>query len=124
MLEGIEIRPIKRNNDKRGFFAEIFRQDWFEPIVQSNLSYSHPGVKRYWHRHARGQTDYFVVLSGDAEIMIMGENSIFSSGRDLQIVRVPGHYWHGFQVLGDKPALILYFTTKLYDYNNPDEERQ
>jgi dTDP-4-dehydrorhamnose 3,5-epimerase len=42
----------------------------------------------------------------------------------LKIVRVPGHYWHGFRVIESETASLLYFTTKLYDYRNPDEERR
>jgi dTDP-4-dehydrorhamnose 3,5-epimerase len=51
-------------------------------------------------------------------------DEIVSTGQDLQIVRVPGHYWHGFKVLGNETAFLLYFTTVLYDYKNPDEERR
>ena len=75
---------------------------------------------RAWHRHLRGQTDYFLALKGAIKICAYDEktgelNEIISTGQDLQIVRVPGHYWHGFKVVGNKPAMLLYFTTKLYD---------
>jgi dTDP-4-dehydrorhamnose 3,5-epimerase len=51
-------------------------------------------------------------------------NEIISSGLDLQVVRVPGHYWHGFKAVGNEPAMLLYFTTNLYDPADPDEERR
>ena len=128
MLEGVEVKPIKRNNDERGFFAEIFRQDWMgEPIVQSNLSVSQPGVIRAWHRHERGQVDYFVVICGVIKIYATDGSTIFShisTGRDMEIVRIPGKYWHGFRVIGNEDAHLVYFTTKLYDYKNPDEQRK
>jgi len=51
-------------------------------------------------------------------------NEIVSSALDMQIVRMPGHYWHGFKALGNEPALLLYFTTNLYNPADPDEQRR
>jgi len=51
-------------------------------------------------------------------------DEIVSSEHKLQIVRIPGHYWHGTKTIGEKPSLTLYFVTRLYDYKNPDEERR
>ena len=39
-------------------------------------------------------------------------------------MRVPGHYWHGFKVLGNEPAVLVYFVNRLYDYSDPDEIRR
>ena len=134
MLRGVAIKAIKRNDDERGFLAEIFREDWKEfherdRPVQANLSKSFPSIIRAWHRHARGQTDYFLVLTGALRICVYDDKSreldeIISTEKDFQIVTVPGHYWHGFKVLGNETARLLYFVTKLYDYKNPDEERK
>ena len=134
MLAGITIKPIKRFPDERGFFAEVMRKDWKElfaedTVAQANLSYTYPGTIRAWHRHLRGQNDYFLALRGMIKICAFDEksgelNEIISSGLDLQVVRMPGNYWHGFKALGDEPALLLYFTTNLYDASNPDEERR
>ena len=134
MLKGVIIEPLKRTNDERGSFIELMRQDWKEILredrfVQANFSISYPSIIRAWHRHLRGQTDYFIVLKGALKICAYDEeekelNEIISMGQDPQIVRVPGHYWHGFKVIGNEMAWLLYFTTKLYDYDNPDEERR
>ena len=64
MLSGIAVKPLKRFADERGFFTEIMREDWeiFEDeIVQANLSITYP-IVRAWHKHERGQVDYFVSL--------------------------------------------------------------
>jgi dTDP-4-dehydrorhamnose 3,5-epimerase len=134
MLDGIQIRPIKRFFDERGFFCEVMRTDWKEllgedNIAQVNHSFTYPGIIRAWHRHLRGQIDYFLVLKGAAKICAFDEKTgelaeIISTGTDLQIVRMPGHYWHGFKAVGNEPTLLFYFTTKLYDSKNPDEERR
>ena len=134
MLNGITIKPIKLFSDERGFFSEVMRKDWKElfgedEIAQANLSVTYPGVIRAWHRHLRGQIDYFVALKGAIKICGYDEkteelNEIVSTGRDMQVVRMPGHYWHGFKAVGNEPAMLLYFTTNLYDSANPDEERR
>jgi len=134
MLDGIIIKPLKRHFDERGSFTEIIRIDWKDLLdedrfVQANLSISYPGIIRAWHRHLRGQTDYFICLNGAIKICAYDDESkeldeIISTGEEPKIVRVPGHYWHGFKVVGDKPAWLLYFVNRLYDYQNPDEERR
>jgi dTDP-4-dehydrorhamnose 3,5-epimerase len=48
---------------------------------------------------------------------------VISTGDNLQVVKVPGHYWHGFKVVGNKTAMLIYFVNKLYDYTKPDELR-
>jgi len=134
MLDGIRVFELKSFPDERGFFCEILRQDWKdflgdEWVVQANLSYSYPGMVRAWHRHLRGQVDYFVVVEGAMKICAYDDKTgeldeIVSSGHRLQAVRVPGHYWHGTKTVGSKPSLTVYFVTRLYDYKNPDEERR
>jgi len=134
MLEGIQIKHLKRRFDERGFFLELMRKEWKEifkeeDIVQANLSITYPGIIRAWHRHLRGQIDYFIALQGTIKICAYNEensklNEIISAGNDLQIVRVPGKYWHGFKVISNEPVWLLYFVNKLYDYEKPDEERR
>jgi len=133
LLKGISIKPLRRFYDERGSFAEVMRIDWKDfwgedKIVQANFSESYPGMVRAWHRHVRGQVDYFLVLKGSLKICAYDDETKeldeIISGPDLQIVRIPGHYWHGFKVLGNEIAFLVYFTTKLYDYENPDEERR
>ncbi len=134
MLEGIKVKPLKRHFDERGFFVEVMRVDWRDilgedNIVQANISMSYPGIIRAWHRHVRGQVDYFLVLKGSIKLCAYDDetqelNELILTWQEPNLVRIPGKYWHGFKVLGDEPALLLYFTNKLYNYENPDEERR
>jgi dTDP-4-dehydrorhamnose 3,5-epimerase len=139
MLPGIKIRQLTVLPDERGMFCELLREDWSEivegeRILQTNVSLTFPGVIRAWHRHGRGQIDNFVVLRGAIKICAYDDRpdsktrgeltEIVSSGDKLQIVRVPGFYWHGIKAIGNDPALLLYFVNNLYDYKNPDEERR
>jgi len=140
MLPGVKIKELAKFPDERGSFTEVFREDWsdlVEPedkILQVNVSYSYPGMIRAWHRHEREQVDYFITIKGATKICAYDdtENSstrgqldqIISSGEKLQCVRIPGFYYHGFKSVGFEPALVVYLTTRLYDYKNPDEERR
>jgi dTDP-4-dehydrorhamnose 3,5-epimerase len=134
MLKGIKVYELKTLPDERGFLCEILRQDWRdfledEWIAQANLSYSYPGVVRAWHRHMRSQVDYFLVVEGAMKICAYDDEAkeldeIIAGERKLQLVRIPGHYWHGTKTIGDKSSLTVYFVTKLYDYERPDEERR
>lgn len=134
MLKGVTIKPLKRFNDERGSFTELMREDWKDILsedqfTQANFSVTYPGTIRAWHRHQKGQRDYMIVLKGSAKICAFDQETkdlseITSTGQDLQIVRIPGHYWHGFKAMGNETTFLLYFTSKLYDYKNPDEDRR
>lgn len=134
MLPGIKIKPLNRRPDERGTFTEVYRKDWQDLLetdsaIQANLSTTYPGIIRAWHRHNRGQTDYFLALKGAIKVGVYDDKTgeldeIVSNGQNLQIVRVPGKFWHGFKAIGDEQAMLLYFTTNLYDPSDPDEERR
>lgn len=134
LLNGIKVFELKKNVDERGFFSEIFRKDWTDLFgddewVQTNLSVSYPGVIRAWHRHNRGQVDSFLTLKGAIKICAYDEekqelDEIVSSSEKLQLVRIPGYYWHGFKNIGTTTSCVIYFVNKLYNRNEPDEERR
>lgn len=133
-LKGVKVQEINVIPDERGFFAEALRQDWKdlieeEWIVQANISYSYPNIVRAWHKHERGQVDYFLVLKGSLKICAYEEETgrmveIIASGEKPSIVRIPGKYLHGTKTVSNTPSLTVYFVTKLYDYKNPDEKRR
>jgi len=139
LIEGIVIKEIKKFVDERGFFSEILRDDWKDllfkdQIIQFNLSYSYPGIVRAWHRHLRGQVDYFICITGAIKVCAyddressktFGElDEIILSGESLKIGRIPGILWHGYKAIGTEPIKMLYGVYQLYEYGNPDEERR
>ncbi|MEM0192176.1 MAG: dTDP-4-dehydrorhamnose 3,5-epimerase family protein [Candidatus Korarchaeum sp.] len=137
-LPGVKLADLARFPDERGIFTEIMRSDWRkilgeEPIAQANLSITYPGIVRAWHRHKRGQVDYFLVIRGSIKVCVYDDGDsptrghlvevVLSESR-MQILRVPGHYWHGFKVVCPEPSYLVYFVNRLYDYEDPDEERR
>ena len=132
-LEGVRGHEINLIPDERGFFAEVLRHDWQdfidEWIVQVNLSYSYPSVVRAWHKHLKGQVDYFLVIKGAMKICAYDEVSkqlveVIGSGEKPFLIRVPGHYWHGTKTVSSEPSLAVYFVSRVYDYKDPDELRR
>lgn len=133
-LKGVKTQEINVLPDERGFFAETLRLDWKELleegwIEQANVSYSYPNMVRAWHKHERGQIDYFLVLKGAMKICAFEEETgkmaeVIVSGEKPTLVRIPGKYLHGTKTVSAEPSLTVYFATKLYDYKSPDEVRR
>jgi dTDP-4-dehydrorhamnose 3,5-epimerase len=139
MLPGVKIYDLKKNLDQRGFFCELLRMDWQEllgqnTISQVSLSESCPNVIRAWHRHSKGQVDYLILIRGAMKICAYDDregstargylDEITVMAEKLQVIRIPGFYWHGTKTISNEPSLTLYFVTRLYDYADPDEERR
>ena len=137
-LPGVRTCDLRVIPDERGFFSEAARKDWSDllegdEIAQVNISFSYPGIIRAWHRHLRGQVDYFLVLRGALKICAYDDRDgptdgklveIIASSHKPQLVRIPGIYWHGTKTVSSEPSLTAYFVTRLYDHQDPDEERR
>ncbi|MGI0053048.1 MAG: dTDP-4-dehydrorhamnose 3,5-epimerase family protein, partial [Thermoplasmata archaeon] len=89
---------------------------------------------RAWHRHRRGQVDYFVVLQGAMKICAYDDDpasptggaldEVIASAERLQVVRIPGKYWHGTKTVSSEPSLTVYMVNRRYDPKDPDEDRR
>ena len=125
MIEGVELFPLERFEDERGWFVELLRVSKLpSPVKQSNLSLSRQGVIRGLHYHERGQSDLFACVQGMARVVVLdresGETFTIDIGDDNPTaVYIPGHYAHGFEALTD--CLFLYHVTEEYDAADPDE---
>lgn len=139
LIEGIVVKDLIKHVDERGFFSELLREDWNEllgedSIVQFNLSYSYPGIVRAWHRHLRGQVDYFICIEGAIKVCAYDDredsetygelDEIVLSSERLRVVRIPGILWHGYKAIGTKPIRLLYGVNRIYNSKDPDEERR
>jgi len=124
-LRGLEIIPLRRFEDERGWFVELRRESKLpKPTVQTNVSFSRQGVIRGLHYHEQGQDDLFACLQGIARVVVLdresGETFTQDIGEDNLVgVYIPGHYAHGFEALSD--LLFCYHVTQEYDPTDPDE---
>jgi dTDP-4-dehydrorhamnose 3,5-epimerase len=125
VIEGVEVLPLRRREDERGWFVEL-RRDSALPghTHQTNVSFSRAGVIRGLHYHERGQDDLFACLQGTARVVVLdretGEVFSLDIGDDNQVaVWIPGRHAHGFEALTD--LLFCYHVTEEYDPADPDE---
>jgi dTDP-4-dehydrorhamnose 3,5-epimerase len=125
VITGVEVIPLRRFEDERGWFCELRRDSRLpKRTVQTNLSFSRKGVIRGLHYHERGQDDLFACLQGTARVVVLdretGETFTEDIGDDnLVAVYIPGHHAHGFEALTD--LLFCYHVTQEYDAADPDE---
>jgi dTDP-4-dehydrorhamnose 3,5-epimerase-like enzyme len=131
------MRSLNVNRDPRGTLTELLRADWDGiyseemPFAQTYVSVTVPGVARdedRWHVHER-QTDRFVVLSGAIVVAIADARPTSATRGNLLLalmaaaedapapymLTVPPGTLHGLIALGDRPAVLQNFPTRLWD---------
>ena len=125
MIEGLQRIPLRRFEDERGWFAEIYRASRIEkPVQQTNVSFSRAGVIRGLHFHKGGQDDLFACLQGMLRVVVLDLDSEETFTEDIGdenavAIYVPGRCAHGFEALTD--VLFIYHVTEEYDPADPDE---
>lgn len=131
-IEGLALIELSINGDERGFFTERFKRSLFmehglpTDFVQDNHSRSGPGVLRGLHyQYSPCQGKLVGVTRGkiwDVAVDIRPNSATYgqSYGVELsdmngRLVWVPSGFAHGFCVLGDEPADVLYKTDAEYN---------
>ncbi len=134
MINGVKIKQLVTHADDRGYFREILRADegLMDVFRQSSITKTNPGVVKAFHWHAR-QEDFWYVIDGMARAVLYdrrdgsptkGETQTIVMGEDHPVgLLIPRGVAHGYQVLGVKPVVLVYYTTECYDSKNPDELR-
>ncbi len=137
-INGVEIRPIKKHVDERGWLAELFRHDQVGKSIQPVMSYisvSRPGVTRGPHEH-RDQTDYFCFVGPSNFKVVLWDNRPESDtfqnriacvvGEDAPaIVIVPEGVAHAYRNVGGKDGLVINCPNQLFmgaGYKEPIDE--
>jgi dTDP-4-dehydrorhamnose 3,5-epimerase len=129
-LEGLLLIELKIWGDERGFFVERYQSAVFDALglpaafVQDNHSRSLPGVLRGLH-YQPGQGKLVGIVRGrawDVAVDIrptsktFGQHAAFElNDTNGRLLWIPKGFAHGFCVLGDEPADILYKVDARYD---------
>jgi dTDP-4-dehydrorhamnose 3,5-epimerase len=91
-----------------------------------NISWAYPGRIVAWHRHQK-QTDHWYVVKGNLKVGLMDDDRnvrwIYLTQDDRRTLSIPPGVWHGYMVLGNEEAILMYYITEKYNLENPDEER-
>ena len=126
MIEGVEIKPLKKICDERGMIMHMLRCDdaHFEQFGEIYFSCVYPGVIKGWHGHKKMTLNYAVV-SGMIKLVLYDEREdsptkgelqeIFMGEDDYVLVRIPPRVWNGFKGIGVKPAVVANCATLPYD---------
>lgn len=124
---GVEITPLKRHLDQRGWLVEIFRMDDLDPGIRPVMAYiseTHPSVTRGPHEHVE-QTDYFCFLGPSTFEVILWDNrpnspsywnrqTILAGEESPCVVIVPKGVVHAYRNIGEKPGWVMNCANKLY----------
>jgi dTDP-4-dehydrorhamnose 3,5-epimerase len=130
-MKDLILRP-----DDRGMLVEVLKIT--DPIVdahpfaQISHTITYPGVIKAFHWHRR-QTDYWYCVAGNIRVALVdlrqdsptgGEQmTVYLGEWSRKVCKIPPGVAHGYQVLGNAPAQLLYYVTEAYDPQDPDEER-
>lgn len=135
MINGVKIKKITTYAHDRGNFREILRNDdkLLKKFGQASLTVTYPGVIKAFHWHKK-QDDLWYAISGNARAVfydLRKESQTFRQTMQIcigdnaepVIIAIPKGVAHGYQVLGNKPFTLIYFTTESYKAKKPDELR-
>ena len=112
---------MRTNKDTRG-------RCWYDVVPikegQVDVAYNYPGTVRAFHYHHH-KHEIMMVLEGEFKFVlaVSGEKVVKYLSQGDQIDIKPG-CWHGYQVIGDKPGIILEWADEKHDVENPDDDRE
>jgi dTDP-4-dehydrorhamnose 3,5-epimerase len=126
-IDGVVVRPAKKNGDPRGWLCEIYRTDEIAgelTPVMGYVSVTHPGVTRGPHEHHQ-QTDIFGFLGpGGFKLKLWdnrknsgtyGKTRTIIAGEDNPTITViPPGVVHGYTNVSKTDGYVLNFPNRLY----------
>jgi dTDP-4-dehydrorhamnose 3,5-epimerase len=142
---GLKVVQLKIYHDNRGFFVERFNKKLFQDLglpidyFQDNHSLSAPSVIRGLHfQNNPSQAKLVGCLRGkilDVAVDIRKDSSTFGkyfsielSAENGKLLFIPAGFAHGFAVLGNEPADVMYKVDNQFSkegdggirFNDPD----
>ena len=134
-IEGVEITPLERHSDERGWLAELYRSDEVNGDTEPAMGYvsvTNPGVSRGPHEH-REQSDRFCFAGpGTFEVWLWDNRPDSPTFRTTQavivgeaspaIIFVPPGVVHGYRNISRKEAMVINLPNRLYAGEGGHEE--
>jgi dTDP-4-dehydrorhamnose 3,5-epimerase len=126
-IAGVIVRPLLLYEDRRGWLAELFREDELPPEQHPAMAYvseTLPGVARGPHEHV-DQTDYFAFLGPGEFVLYLWDARPGSPTRgcrmrlavghsNRQCVVVPPGVVHAYRNVGSLPGWVFNAPNRLY----------
>jgi dTDP-4-dehydrorhamnose 3,5-epimerase len=134
LIEGVVVRPFDLWPDDRGYFLEVARMgqglaaSFPAESTQVSAALSYPGTIKAFHYHLH-QTDLWVPATGMFQVTLVDlrpesstfgrKNTAYAGGLKPWQFLIPPGVGHGYKVIGEQPAMLVYVTNRLY---NPKDE--
>jgi dTDP-4-dehydrorhamnose 3,5-epimerase len=134
LIDGVQLKPFDLWPDDRGYFLEVARlkqglaADFPFETTQVSAALSYPGTIKAFHFH-RLQTDLWVPSMGMFQVALVDlregsptfglKNTLYLGSLRPWQVRIPPGVGHGYKVVGEGAAMLVYITDQLY---NPRDE--
>jgi dTDP-4-dehydrorhamnose 3,5-epimerase len=142
IIHGVRIHPYPLWPDDRGYFLEVIRigqgpgADFDPATTQVSAALSYPGTIKAFHFH-KHQTDLWVPATGMFQVALVDlrensptfgvKNTLYPGALRTWQMLIPPGIGHGYKVIGETPAMLVYVTNRLYDpadegripYNDP-----
>ena len=134
LIDGVRIEPFPIYPDDRGYFLEVQRlgrglaADFPPETTQISAALNYPGAVKAFHYHAY-QTDLWAPVKGTLQVALADlrrQSRTFGKRNTLYIgalrpwrLLIPPGVAHGYKVIGNEAALLVYLTNRMY---NPQDE--
>jgi dTDP-4-dehydrorhamnose 3,5-epimerase len=117
VIDGVQIFPLRRIQDERGFVMHMLRADepHFEGFGEIYFSVIYPGIIKGWHLHSRMTINY-AVIDGNIKLVLYDQRPNSKTNGEVQeivfgqinyqLVRVPPGVVNGFVAVGDSRAIV------------------
>ena len=126
-IDGVVFKPIQLRADRRGWLAELYREDELPSEIHPVMAYiseTLPGVARGPHEHAE-QTDYFAFI-GPSDFMLylwdiraesptLGNRiKVILGQSNKHAVTIPPGVVHAYKNVGNVPGWVINEPNRLY----------
>ena len=134
LIAGVRVQPFPVFPDDRGYFLEVQRMGrgliagFPAETTQIAAALNFPGTIKAFHYHLH-QTDCWTVAKGMLQVALAdlrAGSPTFGKRNTLYVgtlrpwhVLIPPGVAHGYKVIGDGEALLVYMTDRFY---NPQDE--
>jgi dTDP-4-dehydrorhamnose 3,5-epimerase len=126
-IEGVIIRDLTQHDDRRGWLAEVFRQDEVQGDhmpVMGYVSATRPGVARGPHEH-RDQTDLFCFVGPGTFKVYLWDNRegsatydhrqvVLAGENEKKVVIIPPGVVHAYKVVSETEGMVINLPNRLY----------
>jgi dTDP-4-dehydrorhamnose 3,5-epimerase len=134
LIAGVRVQPFPIFPDDRGYFLEVQRLGrgliaaFPADTTQIAAALNFPGAIKAFHFHLH-QTDCWTVVKGMLQVALADlragsptfgkRNTLYVGALRPWHVLIPPGVAHGYKVIGDGEALLVYMTDRFY---NPQDE--